>query len=230
MNKDVKYLTPKRSVKEIHGTERRAASAQAVAELMFVKAAQEQQLDETTIAEYPDLFVEWDANWRGKQGDIVQDEGNLYRSIHDVTNEGQNTKPSATPSMWTRIGNPLDEFPEWVQPIGAHDAYAKGDKASHNGKNWVSTADNNVWEPGVYGWEEASSTITIRWMRFEIVMDSCAFFEFHQKSIIGYHNHLGTKTGYKVGYFARGEYSARASETAIAAVSALPSTAWLYQP
>ena len=74
MNKDVKYLTPKRSVKEIHGTERRAASAQAVAELMFVKAAQEQQLDETTIAEYPDLFVEWDANWRGKQGDIVQDE------------------------------------------------------------------------------------------------------------------------------------------------------------
>ena len=45
MNKDVKYLTPKRSVKEIHGTERRAASAQAVAELMFVKAAQEQQLD-----------------------------------------------------------------------------------------------------------------------------------------------------------------------------------------
>ena len=90
MNKDVKYLTPKRSVKEIHGTERRAASAQAVAELMFVKVAQEQQLDETTIAEYPDLFVEWDANWRGKQGDIVQDEGNLYRSIHDVTNEGQN--------------------------------------------------------------------------------------------------------------------------------------------
>ena len=161
MNKDVKYLTPKRSVKEIHGTERRAASAQAVAELMFVKAAQEQQLDETTIAEYPDLFVEWDANWRGKQGDIVQDEGNLYRSIHDVTNEGQNTKPSATPSMWTRIGNPLDEFPEWVQPIGAHDAYAKGDKASHNGKNWVSTADNNVWEPGVYGWEEATQATAV---------------------------------------------------------------------
>ena len=78
---------------------------------------------------------------------------------------------------------------------------------------------------GGRGWIRTSSTITIRWMRFEIVMDSCAFFEFHQKSIICYHNHLGTKTGYKVGYFARGEYSARASETAIAAVSALPSTA-----
>ena len=76
---------------------------------------------------------------------------------------------------------------------------------------------------GAGGFEQA--TITIRWMRFEIVMDSCTFFEFHQKSIICYHNHLGTKTGYKVGYFARGEYSASASETAIAAVSALPSTA-----
>lgn len=161
MNKDMKYLTPKRSVEEIRSTERRAASAQAVAELMFVKAAREQQLDETTIAEYPDLFVEWDANWRGKQGDIVRDEGNLYRSIHDVTNEGQNTKPSETPSMWTRIGNPFDEFPEWVQPIGAHDAYAKGDKTSHNSKNWVSTVDNNVWEPGVYGWEEAAQATAV---------------------------------------------------------------------
>ena len=52
------------------------------------------------------LFTLWDENWRGKAGDIVQDEGQLYRSIHDVKDAGQNTKPSATPSMWTRIGNP----------------------------------------------------------------------------------------------------------------------------
>ena len=32
--------------------------------------------------------------------------------------------------------------------------YAKGDKVTHNGKTWISTTDNNVWEPGVYGWEE----------------------------------------------------------------------------
>ena len=89
-----------------------------------------------------------------KAGDIVQDEGQLYRSIHDVKDAGQNTKPSATPSMWTRIGNPLEEFPEWIQPIGAHDAYDQGAKVTHNGKRWVSSAASNVWEPGVYGWEE----------------------------------------------------------------------------
>lgn len=38
---------------------------------------------------------------------------------------------------------------------GAQSAYAMGAKVSHNGKHWISTADANVWEPGVYGWEEA---------------------------------------------------------------------------
>lgn len=151
---EINYLTPKLSIAELNRTARRSSSAQAVAEIMFVKMAQEQQLDETTISEYPDLFVQWDENWRGKEGDIVQDEGQLYRSIHDVTDAGKNRKPSETPSMWTRIGNPLEEFPEWVQPIGAHDAYDKGAKVTHNGKKWVSDTASNTWEPGVYGWTE----------------------------------------------------------------------------
>ena len=56
--------------------------------------------------------------------------------------------------MWTPIGNLLEEFPEWVQPIGAHDAYSKGAKTSHGGKKWLSEVDGNTWEPGVYGWAE----------------------------------------------------------------------------
>lgn len=58
--------------------------------------------------------------------------------------------------MWTPIGNPLEEFPEWVQPLGAQDAYSKGAKSAHGGKRWVSDVDGNVWEPGVYGWTEYS--------------------------------------------------------------------------
>ena len=108
----------------------------------------------STVAKFPELFVQWDENWRGKAGDIVRDEGQLYRSIHDVTDAGQNRKPSENPSMWTRIGNPLEEFPEWIQPLGAHDAYSKGAKVWHNGKKWISDTDGNVWEPGVYGWTE----------------------------------------------------------------------------
>lgn len=60
-------------------------------------------------------------------------------------------EPPNVPALFKRVWT--EEYPEWVQPAGAHDAYAKGAKVSHNGKKWVSTADANVWEPGVYGWE-----------------------------------------------------------------------------
>lgn len=45
-------------------------------------------------------------------------------------------------------------YPAWIQPTGAHDAYAKGAAVSHHDKKWISDADANVWEPGVYGWTE----------------------------------------------------------------------------
>lgn len=44
------------------------------------------------------------------------------------------------------------EYPEWVQPTGAHYAYATGAIVSHNGQLWISTVDSNVWEPSVFGW------------------------------------------------------------------------------
>ena len=127
----------------------------SVSSIVFVQMSQDGTLDDITIAEHPDMFPVWDENWTGKAGTILKDEGKLYRSIHDVTNVAQNTKPSETPSMWTLVGNPDEEYPEWSQPIGSHDAYMLRDKVSYNNKQWISTVDNNVWQPGVYGWEEA---------------------------------------------------------------------------
>ena len=40
----------------------------------------------------------------------------------------------------------------WAQPLGAHDAYAKGDVVTHDGAQWVSTVTPNVWIPGQSGW------------------------------------------------------------------------------
>jgi hypothetical protein len=41
----------------------------------------------------------------------------------------------------------------WEQPDSTN-PYMTGDKVSHNDKIWVSIVDNNVWEPGAYGWDE----------------------------------------------------------------------------
>ena len=93
------------------------------------------------------------------EGQIRRDplDGNLYRvnkGQGHTSQEGWN--PSLTPALWSKIGDPGEEWPEWSQPLGAHDAYNTGDKVAHNGKHWTSDLDGNVWEPGVYGWTEAS--------------------------------------------------------------------------
>jgi hypothetical protein len=50
-----------------------------------------------------------------------------------------------------------EEWPAWVQPTGAHDAYNTGDKVTFEGRHYISRIDGNVWSPAVYpdGWEES---------------------------------------------------------------------------
>lgn len=50
---------------------------------------------------------------------------------------------------------PVEEYPEYVQPTGAHDAYHIGDKITYNGKHYECIFDNCVWTPDAYpqGWE-----------------------------------------------------------------------------
>lgn len=55
--------------------------------------------------------------------------------------------PPLVLALWKEVSTA--QIPEWIQPTGAHDAYKKGDRVTHNGKTWESTLDANVWEPGV---------------------------------------------------------------------------------
>lgn len=84
-------------------------------------------------------------------GEILQDDGKLYRVVQPHRSQAD-WKPALVPALFTEIS--VEEYPEWKQPTGAQDAYAKGAKCAHNGKHWTSDVDNNVWEPGVYGWTE----------------------------------------------------------------------------
>ena len=84
---------------------------------------------------------------------IVSYNGQLYRCISAHTSQDDWT-PNTAVSLWVACADPAEEWPEWKQPAGAHDAYSLGAKVTHNDAHWISTADNNVWEPGVYGWEK----------------------------------------------------------------------------
>ena len=107
--------------------------------------------DESAL-ESVDIYPAWKADTEYAVGYRVAFGGNLYKCVQAHTSQADWT-PDATPALWTRVS--IEEWPEWIQPTGAQDAYNTGDKVSHNEKHWISTTDGNVWEPGVYGWQEA---------------------------------------------------------------------------
>lgn len=101
----------------------------------------------------PEIFPHWKSDM-----DVLIDEryyyvGKLYRVVQ--THKTQiGWEPDVTPSLWTEVAMP-DEILVWKQPTGAQDAYMKGDKVYYPNKGdtvYESIIDNNIWEPGVYGW------------------------------------------------------------------------------
>ena len=97
------------------------------------------------------LFPDWETSKAYAVGDRVKYNELLYRCVQAHTSQADWT-PDVVPALWVRTST--EEWPEWIQPTGAHDAYNQGDKVSHNEKHWISDIDANVYEPGVYGWTE----------------------------------------------------------------------------
>ena len=132
----------------------RAINAQQiVTDIAFVTLAESGAIDEVTATEHTEVFAPWAENTKYVIGNLRTFGEKLYKCVQNHTSQADWT-PDKTPALWVLAGDPAEEWPEWSQPVGAHDAYNKEDKCSHNGKHWVSDYDGNVWEPGVFGWHE----------------------------------------------------------------------------
>ena len=110
-------------------------------------------LPDEQAALVPTVFPLWNAAGVYEVGDRVQYAELLYKCLTGHTAQ-ESWTPDTASSLWVRIDDPAEEWPEWRQPQGAQDAYALGAKVSHNGKHWTSDVAANVCEPGVYGWTE----------------------------------------------------------------------------
>lgn len=125
-----------------------------VAAITFAALAEKGDIDEVTATEHAELFEAWVTDKDYAVSKILtRPNGNLYKCVQAHRSQA-GWEPENTPALWTKIGDPSEEYPAWSQPLGAHDAYPLGAKVSHNGKKWVSDVASNVWEPGVYGWSE----------------------------------------------------------------------------
>lgn len=124
--------------------------------IAFVTLAESGSIDDVTAGEHAEMFAMWETDIAYAVGNIRRyRDGKLYRCLQAHTSQPDWT-PDVAVSLWVCISDPAEEWPAWSQPVGAHDAYANGAKVSHKNKHWISTCDANVWEPGVYGWEESA--------------------------------------------------------------------------
>ena len=112
-----------------------------------------ESMDDTEALNYEGLFPKWKISLPYKKNDRVRFSEVLYKCLQDHTSQ-EDWTPDVAVSLWVAVSDPSVEFPEWKQPVGSQDAYSKEDKVSHNDKHWISLYDNNVWEPGVFGWNE----------------------------------------------------------------------------
>lgn len=127
----------------------------------FQIMAQQMELDDDKAMEIADLYEPWEVGKNYSVGKILKygvnadGETQLYSVLQAHTSQ-EDWKPDITPSLYKKIGFTDSGVAIWTQPLGASDAYAKGDKVSHDGKLWESEVDANVWQPGVYGWVEVT--------------------------------------------------------------------------
>ena len=95
-----------------------------------------------------------------KQIDDLYSELNTLKLTIEANAQGMSALKEAVEELGGTVTKPeipvAKEYPEYVQPTGAHNAYKIGDKITFNGKKYVCKLDNCVWSPSEYpvAWEE----------------------------------------------------------------------------
>lgn len=103
-------------------------------------------LDDKTALQVAELYPEWQSDKTYTAKTIVRYQGKLYRVVSDHSSQAD-WLPDATPAIYSLISLNADGTVNWIQPVGAHDAYKKGDQVVYNGKTFESLVDGNVCEP-----------------------------------------------------------------------------------
>lgn len=110
-------------------------------------------LPDEEILNVPCFVEKWKAGISYVTGKRVKYNDVIYKVLQDHTSQDDWT-PENAPSLFAKVLIPDENvIPEWEQPDSTN-PYMTGDKVTHSGETWVSNVDNNVWQPGVYGWDK----------------------------------------------------------------------------
>ena len=131
----------------------RPLTAEEVTAMLIKQQINSLSVEDNVALRMTEFYPEWAAGQAYATGYKAQYNGTLYKCVQAHTSQN-GWEPENAPSLWAKVLIPDENvIPEWEQPDSTN-PYTTGDKVTHNGKTWVSDVDNNVWEPGVYGWME----------------------------------------------------------------------------
>ena len=128
---------------------------EAASEIRTVMDEAGAMLTDEQAATVPSLYKQWDGNGKFPVGERRVYGGVLYKCLQAHFGQ-EEWNPADAPSLWAKVltSDAGDVLP-WEQPESTN-PYMTGDKVTHNGSTWISVVDSNVWEPGVYGWNEVT--------------------------------------------------------------------------
>lgn len=122
-----------------------------VQEITAKKMIQNEELTENEMLDVAPLFPDYEIGVDYNVGDVFNYERGLYEVLQSHTSQ-TDWKPDQVPALYKEL-TPKGEVEQWRRPPGAHDVYMKDAIVIYNEQEWISLIDNNVWTPGVYGWE-----------------------------------------------------------------------------
>lgn len=105
-----------------------------------------------TDAEREDLYTQARQTPKA-QYDYSAEIEKLWAAIRELQNAKEETPENPD--------EPVEEYPAYVQPTGAHDAYQIGAKVTYNGERYVCKKANCAWSPDVLpdAWEKVESVV-----------------------------------------------------------------------
>ena len=160
-NTGVNHLVFDEEQYKAHIKQEQEAAALAEAENRLAEVSRDALLagvDDEVALSMVCLYPVWQTGQTYKAGQRLRfGDGGFVKVLQDHTSQAD-WLPDATPSLYSVISDPAEEWPEFKQPTGAHDVYMAGDKTTYKGEHYTCKADNTAHSPEEYpeAWEKAA--------------------------------------------------------------------------
>lgn len=123
---------------------------------MMLKYVKVEEISAEELEQMKSMFKVYELDAFYTVGEVINHDGQLYKIIQAHTSQSD-WVPNTTPALYTKVVPP-GAIPQWIQPTGAHDAYALGEKVLFEGKTYESLISSNAYSPTAYpaGWKLTS--------------------------------------------------------------------------